>query len=116
MVPTIQTRVVQQSFRNSRVSARGTRPGTSTLLGGACSTPTAHWFLLVGGGCRCVMTSITRIGITSPDAPTAQPLPTATGLPPPEPRTAAHSPTYYPFRPRRKGRRRAHAHARPKRD
>src|SRR5215204_1286778 len=64
MVPTIQTRVVQQSFRNSRVSARGTRPGTSTLLGGACSTPTAHWFLLVGGGCRCVMTSITRIGIT----------------------------------------------------
>src|SRR5215213_11083477 len=63
MVPTIQTRVVQQSFRNSRVSARGTRPGTSTLLGGACSTPTAHWFLLVGGGCRCVMTSITRIGI-----------------------------------------------------
>src|SRR5215204_1235971 len=63
MVPTIQTRVVQQSFRNSRVSARGTRPGTSTLLGGACSTPTAHWFLLVGGGCRCVMTSITRIGM-----------------------------------------------------
>src|SRR5215203_4987980 len=66
MVPRVQARVVQQSLQDSRVSARGAGPGTSTLLEGYCSTPTAHWFLLVGGGCRCVMTSITRIGI-SPD-------------------------------------------------
>src|SRR5215207_7041701 len=64
MVPRVQARVVQQSLRDSRVSARGAGPGTSTLLEGYCSTPTAHWFLLVGGGCRCVMTSITRIGIS----------------------------------------------------
>jgi transposase len=33
-------------------------------LGGACSPTTAHRFLLVGGGRQCVVTSITRIGIT----------------------------------------------------
>src|SRR5215207_1038860 len=64
MVPRVQRRVVQQSLRDSRVSARGAGPGTLTLLGGYCSTPTAHWFLLVGGGCRCVMISITRIGVS----------------------------------------------------
>src|SRR5215218_1798473 len=53
---------------------------------------------------------------TSPDAPSAQPLPTATSPPPPEPRTAAHSPTYYPSRPPRTCRRRAHVPPRPKRD
>src|SRR5215207_3122385 len=52
---------------------------------------------------------------TSPDALTVRLLPTATGLPPPEPRTAAHSPTYYPFRPPHNCRRRAHDHSRPKR-
>ena len=60
----VQKRVVQQNLRDRRVAARGTRPGAPALLGRPLSSPTAHRFLLVGGGRQCVMTLITRIGIS----------------------------------------------------
>src|SRR5215208_5632076 len=66
MVSRVQERVIQQSLRDRRAIAEGARPSTSTLLGGASSPPKAHWFLLVGRGRQCVVTSIIRIGIISP--------------------------------------------------
>src|SRR5215213_3265856 len=63
MVSRVQERVIQQGLRDPRAIAEGAGPSTSTLLGGACSPPTAHWFLLVGRGRQCVVTSIIRIGI-----------------------------------------------------
>src|SRR5215213_3885794 len=65
MVSRVQERVIQQGLRDPRAIAEGAGPSTSTLLGGACSPPTAHWFLLVGRGRQCVVTSIIRIGITT---------------------------------------------------
>src|SRR5215208_1830306 len=65
MVSRVQERVIQQGLRDPRAIAEGAGPSTSTLLGGACSPPTAHWFLLVGRGRQCVVTSIIRIGMTS---------------------------------------------------
>src|SRR5215203_1704946 len=63
MVSRVQQRVIQQGLQDPRAIADGAWPSTSTLLGGACSPPTAHWFLLVGRGRQCVVTSIIRIGI-----------------------------------------------------
>src|SRR5215208_4910473 len=64
MVSRVQERVIQQGLRDPRAIAEGAGPSTSTLLGGACSPPTAHWFLSVGSGRQCVVTSILRIGIS----------------------------------------------------
>src|SRR5215213_476159 len=66
MVSRVQERVIQQGLRDPRAIAEGAGPSTSTLLGVACSPPTAHWFLLVGRGRQCVVTSIIRIGMSSP--------------------------------------------------
>src|SRR5829696_3614383 len=65
MVSRVQARVVQQGLPERRVTARSARPNTLALLGGPLSSAEAHRFLLVGGGHQYVMTSITRIGITS---------------------------------------------------
>src|SRR3954449_7734755 len=63
VVPRAQARVVQREVRDRRITARGVKPNALALLGRSCPPTTPHRFLLVGGSRRCVMTSITWIGI-----------------------------------------------------
>src|SRR3954465_11343737 len=65
VVPRAQARVVQREVRDRRITARGVKPNALALLGRSCPPTTPHRFLLVGGSRRCVMTSITWIGITA---------------------------------------------------
>src|SRR3954471_23609847 len=65
VVPRAQARVVQREVRDRRITARGVKPNALALLGRSCPPTTPHRFLLVGGSRRCVMTSITWIGMTT---------------------------------------------------
>src|SRR3954470_5244670 len=65
VVPRAQARVVQREVRDRRITARGGKPNALALLGRSCPPTTPPRFLLVGGSRRCVMTSITWIGIST---------------------------------------------------
>src|SRR4051812_33678522 len=74
VVPRAQARVVQREVRDRRITARGVKLNALALLGRSCPPTTPHRFLLVGGSRRCVMTSITWIGISIPASTTCRDL------------------------------------------